>query len=239
MHELLISDLHLCEDTADVNRAFLQFLREDARRASTLYILGDLFEVWIGDDEPSSFNDAIKAELKAVSDAGTRLYFIRGNRDFMIHKPFALATGCTILPQHSRVQLAGETVLLTHGDTLCTDDREYQRFRRMIRNPLSVWILRHLPLARRQAIARGLREKSKEGNANKAENIMDVNNGAVEKMFTKYRVNTIIHGHTHRPAVHQHSNGKRIVLGDWHHHGWYVTTESGEPELKSFPIKQL
>ena len=238
MSVLLISDLHLSPERPAVTRAFFAFLHHEARKADALYILGDLFESWIGDDDPAPLAREVIGELKQLSDSGTQLYFMHGNRDFMIARQFARETGCTIMPEHHLTKLAGQPMLLLHGDTLCTDDVEYQKFRRISRNKIVQFVLRHLPLKKRQKIAANLRRKSMQANANKADNIMDVTPSEVERMMKAYGVKRMIHGHTHRPDRHALPFGERLVLGDWHHHGWYIRVDgTQQPELISFPIE--
>lgn len=238
MPTLLISDLHLSPERPAVTQAFLGFLKDQAQQANALYILGDLFEAWVGDDDPAPLSREVIAALKVLTDNGTGLYLMQGNRDFLIDKRFARETGCTLLPDYYVAQLEGHNLLLLHGDTLCTGDEQYQRFRRKARHPVFRWCLNHLPLRTRQNIAKNWRAKSMNANSNKPDNIMDVTASEVERQMEKYQVNTMIHGHTHRPNRHQHKQGERLVLGDWHHHGWYIrVTERTEPELISFPIK--
>ncbi|HEB26401.1 MAG TPA: UDP-2,3-diacylglucosamine diphosphatase [Porticoccus sp.] len=192
----------------------------------------------VGDDDPAPLSREVIAALKVLTDNGTGLYLMQGNRDFLIDKRFARETGCTLLPDYYVAQLEGHNLLLLHGDTLCTGDEQYQRFRRKARHPVFRWCLNHLPLRTRQNIAKNWRAKSMNANSNKPDNIMDVTASEVERQMEKYQVNTMIHGHTHRPNRHQHKQGERLVLGDWHHHGWYIrVTERTEPELISFPIK--
>ncbi|MCB1668031.1 MAG: UDP-2,3-diacylglucosamine diphosphatase [Porticoccaceae bacterium] len=236
MRALLISDLHLSPERPDITRAFFQFLQTQASTAAALYILGDLFEAWIGDDDPSPLSRDVIEKLKILSDTGTRLYFQHGNRDFMVGKQFARETGATLLPEHAVVTLNEKRVLLLHGDTLCLDDVDYQKFRRKARNPLFKWFVRRLPLKKRQQMAADWRAKSMAANTNKADNIMDVTPAEVERMFAQYHVNTMIHGHTHRPARHQHSNGERIALGDWHKTGWLVDTANSDLQLLEFDL---
>ncbi len=237
MSTLLISDLHLSPERPAVTQAFLDFLKNQAAEANALYILGDLFEVWVGDDDPASLSQEVIAALKALTYSGTTLFVMQGNRDFMIGKRFARETSCTLLPDHYVAQLEGHKILLLHGDTLCIDDEQYQRFRRKTRRPFFLWCLNRLPLSTRQKIADNGRAKSRAVNANKSENIMDVTPSEVERLMEQYQVNTMIHGHTHRPNRHQHKNGERLVLGDWHHNGWYIqVTEKAGAELRSFPI---
>lgn len=239
MTTLLISDLHLSPERPAVTRAFFAFMRKKARQADALYILGDLFESWIGDDDPAPLAREVIVELKQLSDNGTRLYFMHGNRDFMIGRRFARETGCTLLPQPHVAELGGQKILLLHGDTLCTEDEAYQKFRRISRNPLVKFVMRHLPLKKRQQIAADWRRKSMAANANKSDNIMDVTSAEVERVMNEFGVSLMIHGHTHRPARHALPCGERIVLGDWHEQGWYIRVEDNHsPELISFPIEE-
>lgn len=221
---LLISDLHLEEKRPDISRAFLRFLETRARHAEALYILGDFFEVWVGDDGMTPFQREIAQALKAVSLGGTRLYLMHGNRDFMIGKAFCREAGCTLLADPHVVELGGERVLLMHGDSLCTRDEGYMRLRRLLRNPVSLFILHHLSLRKRQKLAQKLRSSSKEETRMKASDIVDVTPDEVVRIMQRHRVRTLIHGHTHRPATHTIAvDGQpalRIVLGDWDRQGW-------------------
>ncbi|TBU87001.1 UDP-2,3-diacylglucosamine diphosphatase [Phytopseudomonas dryadis] len=221
---LLISDLHLEEERPDISRAFLHFLATRARQAEALYILGDFFEVWIGDDAISPFQRTIAQALRQLGDNGTRIYLMHGNRDFLLGKAFCREAGCTLLGDPHEVQLAGEKVLLMHGDSLCTLDVGYMRMRRWLRNPLSLFILRHLPLATRRRLARKLRNESRAQTRLKASDIVDVTPAEVRRVMAAHGVRTLIHGHTHRPATHEWQidgqAARRIVLGDWDKQGW-------------------
>lgn len=221
---LLISDLHLEEERPDISRAFLHFLATRARQAEALYILGDFFEVWIGDDAISPFQRTIAQALRQLGDNGTRIYLMHGNRDFLLGKAFCREAGCTLLGDPHEVQLAGEKVLLMHGDSLCTLDVGYMRMRRWLRNPLSLFILRHLPLATRRRLARKLRNESRAQTRLKASDIVDVTPAEVRRVMAAHGVRTLIHGHTHRPATHElqidGQAARRIVLGDWDKQGW-------------------
>jgi UDP-2,3-diacylglucosamine hydrolase len=185
---LFISDLHLSPERPAITRAFFDFLEDKAASASALYILGDLVEAWIGDDDPSDLSRQLVRHLRQYSDAGHKLYFQHGNRDFLIGKRFAAETGANLLGDYHLLKDGSYTVLLCHGDTLCTDDHDYQRFRRRVRNPICKWLLRHLPLAKRQALAERWRGKSMEANTNKASNIMDVNAGTVKEVMDRVRL---------------------------------------------------
>lgn len=229
---LLISDLHLEEERPDITRAFLHFLQTRAREAEALYILGDFFEAWIGDDGMSPFQHSIARALRELSDAGTRIFLMHGNRDFLIGRAFCREAGCTLLKEPSIVQLNGEPVLLMHGDSLCTLDVGYMKLRRLLRNPLSLLILRNLPLSTRHKLARKLRSESRAQTRMKASDIIDVTPDEVPRVMAEHGVRRLIHGHTHRPAVHElQVNGQpaqRIVLGDWDRQGWALQVdESG------------
>ncbi|OUS10929.1 UDP-2,3-diacylglucosamine diphosphatase [Gammaproteobacteria bacterium 53_120_T64] len=241
MTTLFISDLHLCTERPKVNAAFFDFLLNTAVEAEALYILGDLFEAWIGDDDPAALSQQVIRALRTLTDGGTRLYFLHGNRDFAVGKRFARETGATLLTDHALVSLGSEQALILHGDTLCTDDLAYQKFRRRIRNPLLLGLMRRLPLKTRQNIGIKGREKSMAANSNKSADIMDVSPASVRAMMAQYGVTTMIHGHTHRPCCHELvlDDGKaarRIVLGDWGNQGWMVSANDGELKLASFDI---
>ena len=240
MRNLFISDLHLEAQRPDITRAFLRFLEEQASQADALYILGDFFEVWLGDDNPDSLADQISAALLALSRQGTAIYLMHGNRDFLIGKAFCRRSGATLLKDPTLIQINGERVLLMHGDSLCTDDIGYMRMRRWLRNPLSLFILRNLPLKTRHRIGRKLRNESQTRTRYKSLDITDVNQDEVLRVMRAHDVNTLIHGHTHRPAVHPFEiNGKavqRIVLGDWDKAGWVLEVGASGYHLASFPL---
>jgi UDP-2,3-diacylglucosamine hydrolase len=237
---LLISDLHLEQERPDISRAFLHFLESRASEAKALYILGDFFEVWIGDDAISPFQRSIAQALRQLSDSGTRIYLMHGNRDFMIGQAFCREAGCTLLRDPSLVELGGEKVLLMHGDSLCTQDEAYMRLRRWLRNPLALFILRHLPLATRRQLARKLRKESREQTRMKASDIVDVTPAEVPRIMAAHGVRTLIHGHTHRPAVHPlqvaGQPARRIVLGDWDSQGWALQVDGQNWQLAPFPL---
>jgi len=233
---LFISDLHLSPERPAVTRAFLRFLAQQVDTAEALYILGDLFEAWIGDDDNSPLSLEVQQALKQLSSSGTELYIQHGNRDFLLGKRFATHTGATLLADEHIVNYGNYRALVMHGDTLCTDDRDYQRFRRKARHPVYKWALRLLPLKRRQKLAHDWRAKSRAANSNKPSAIMDVNVNAVDSVMGKHGVDTLIHGHTHRPKRHSQSRGERIVLGDWHHQGWIITLDESGYKLQCFDI---
>lgn len=212
---LFISDCHLDPGRPEVTTALIRFLEQRANSVSRLYILGDLFEVWLGDDDPAAAGQPVIDSLQALATT-IPVYFMAGNRDFLLGQDFAARVGLTLLDEPQQLQLGTQQVLLIHGDTLCIDDHDYQQFRGMVRT--QAWQAEFLgqPLAERQRVAAQLRSDSVEAMAQKTLEIMDVNPQAVTECFQQYRVDTIIHGHTHRPAVHQYENSLvRYVLGDW------------------------
>ena len=219
-----ISDLHLSPRSPGATALFLRFLAGRARQAEALYILGDFFEVWVGDDGMSPFQHDIARALRELSDAGTRIFLMHGNRDFLIGRAFCREAGCTLLKDPSIVHFNGEPVLLMHGDSLCTLDVGYMKLRRLLRNPLSLFILRHLPLTTRRKLARKLRSESRAQTRMKAREIIDVTPDEVPRIMAEHGVRTLIHGHTHRPAEHalevNGQSARRIVLGDWDSQGW-------------------
>lgn len=226
MTVLFISDLHLDGARPDISQQFLDFLNGEARDAERLYVLGDLFEAWIGDDDPDTDKRRIIAAMRALADAGVKCFVMHGNRDFLLGKRFCRDTGSELIDDGTVVDVYGRRVLLMHGDTLCTDDRSYQRLRRIVRNPIVQLILRSMTLAQRQRLAARMRAGSKahiEAADKASPYIMDVNSGAVVAAFRKFEVDCLIHGHTHRPAVHALTvDGRprtRIVLGDWYEQG--------------------
>nr|WP_276583851.1 UDP-2,3-diacylglucosamine diphosphatase [Pseudomonas sp. RIT-PI-AD] len=227
---MLISDLHLEEERPDITRAFLHFLDTRARQAEALYILGDFFEAWIGDDAMSAFQQGIAQALRRLSDGGTRVFLMHGNRDFLLGEDFCREAGCTLLPDPSLVELNGERVLLMHGDSLCTRDLAYMRLRRWLRNPVSLWILRTLPLSARQRLARKLRQESRMQTREKAADIVDVTAEEIPRVLRSHGARTLIHGHTHRPARHtlevDGTPAQRIVLGDWDRQGWALQVDA-------------
>ena len=220
---LFISDLHLDPERPAVTALFLEFLAARARQADAVYILGDLFEAWIGDDDETPLNLEVMQGIKACVDAGTPVFVMHGNRDFLLGERFAMQTHCTLLQDPACIDLYGLPTLLMHGDLLCTDDTEYLAFREMVRD--SAWQSELLAksLAVRRKMAAEMRRDSREKTAGKPESIMDVNPTAVQDAMTQHAVVQLIHGHTHRPGVHTlHIDGqpaRRYVLGDWYDQG--------------------
>ena len=210
-----ISDLHLSETQPELTALFLDFMQNLAPRAEAVYILGDLFDFWIGDDEKSSLIEQVKQAIQHLTTQGIPCYFIHGNRDFLIEKKFAQETSMILLPDYQVIDLYGTPTLLCHGDTLCIDDVKYQQFRRKVHQKWRQWLFLHLPLKVRLKIAEKIRAKSKQDKAHKSDEIMDVNLPFTLKTMQTFNVSQLIHGHTHREAIHQEKDKKRIVLGDW------------------------
>lgn len=219
---LFISDLHLSGERPDTVRLFLQFLEQRAPRANSLYILGDLFDAWIGDDLDLPPIPQVKSALRALSDSGTKIHLMHGNRDFLLGDRFCAETGSELLVDPSLIDLQRIPTLLMHGDTLCTDDQTYQAFRQQIRDPAFIQRFLTLPIPQRLATAAEYRAKSGEANSLKAAEIMDVNQQAVEDALRQHGALRLIHGHTHRPDLHRFSldgrPAQRYVLAEWHAH---------------------
>ena len=237
MTTLFISDLHLEEGRPEITRAFSRFIQQEAINADALYILGDFFEVWIGDDFRSPFTKKIITLLQQVSNAGVPLYFMQGNRDFLIGSDFCSAAGCTLLADPTVITLNNEPILLCHGDHLCTNDKDYMAFRKMVRNPEWQRIFLSKPLTERTSIARQLRDHSKTETREKNYEILDVTESEVIPYMEKYGVTTLIHGHTHRPRIHplkiKENTAKRIVLGDWYTQSSVLRVNNGTYDLSS------
>ena len=242
MTTLFISDLHLDAERPAITHLLLGFLQREAANARALYILGDLFEAWVGDDDPSPTGEAVAAGLRRIVDAGVPVAFIRGNRDFLLGDSYARRCGMTVLPDPAVVMLDGTPTLLMHGDLLCTDDVPYQRFRAQTRDP--AWQAHFLaqPLAARLAFAGQARAASRAHQAGLAdagnmETITDVARDTVNATFLRYGVTRMIHGHTHRPAIHAANVAgrpcQRVVLGDWHEQGSVLRVEQGRLDLSS------
>ncbi len=235
-HTLLISDLHLCQEAPESTRIFLNFLENQAKDADALYILGDFFEVWIGDDNHCDFNVQIIQALRQYTASGIPTYFMRGNRDFLIGKRFAKATGVAFLKEPTMIELYNKPILLLHGDSLCTLDVKHQKARKVMHNRFYQQMSLRLPLRIRKHYANRFRNVSHRNKNNLSNNIMDVTPSEVTRVMSEFNVTTLIHGHTHRPAIHtieiNQQPAKRIVLGDWQHQGSYLRVdEDGKYEL--------
>ncbi len=227
MSTLFISDLHLDPARPHIVELFTRFVAGEARRAEALYILGDLFESWIGDDDDSPLAHEIGQSLSALNQSGVPVFFMHGNRDFLLGQDYAQRAGMTLLNDPTVVEFDGERILLMHGDTLCTDDGAYQEFRAVVRNPDWQKQFRERSLAERRAFAAQARAESIKHTAGAKPEIMDVNQAAVDAAMRNHGVRTLIHGHTHRPATHRFDldgqAAERIVLGDWYEQSSVLT----------------
>jgi UDP-2,3-diacylglucosamine hydrolase len=234
---LFISDLHLDAARPDALQRFTRFVEQRAVHAEALYVLGDLFEAWIGDDENDPRFGPVFDAFSALRQAGVPCFLMHGNRDFLLGDAFAASNGCRLLDDYEVIELAGKRLLLTHGDLLCTDDEPYMALRATVRD--RGWQREFLakPLAKRRALARELRERSQTETATKAQDIMDVNQQTVEQTMRRHRVTTLIHGHTHRPGVHHFMldgrQATRIVLGAWYEQGSVLTWDAAQFRLET------
>ncbi|MGL4474365.1 MAG: UDP-2,3-diacylglucosamine diphosphatase [Shewanella sp.] len=238
MRTIFIGDLHLSADRPDITQAFETFLQQLPNDTDALYIIGDLFEVWVGDDLAEPFAKQLAAQLLQVS---TRIpiYYIHGNRDFMLGKQFAKSAGLQLLPEHYATDIYGKTCLLLHGDSLCTLDAAYQRFRRFRNIGVFRWLYGKLPKRKRLSIAANIRAKSKSGNRNKTMEIMDVEPASVDALLLQYQCEWMIHGHTHRPNIHSLAHNKqRMVVGDWYQQGSVLTMTPDEVSLQQLPFSK-
>ena len=229
-----ISDLHLCAERPDISRLFEHFVEETAPAAASLYILGDLFEYWIGDDQLDidPLARKVAAQLTTMAEKGTKIFFMHGNRDFLLGDRFARAARLEILADPTVIQLGSVPVLLMHGDTLCADDTAYQSFRTQVRSPTWQQAILAKPIAERKALAQSIRSQSDIEKSMKADAIMDVNPDAVSDVFRSFGFPVLVHGHTHRPAKHEHTVDGHVcvrwVLQDWHDFGGYVSCDNSE-----------
>lgn len=243
MATLFISDLHLDPSRPQITRLFGEFIEGQARDADALYILGDLFEAWVGDDDPSGTGAFVADKLRELSDHGVPVHFMHGNRDFLLGEDYARRAGMSLLIDPTVIDLHGKPVLLMHGDTLCTDDVAYQQFRAQTRDPAWQQHFLSQPLAARIAFAQQAREASqaRQGELREAgtmETITDVSPQAVADAFGHHGVDTIIHGHTHRPAIHRDGARSRIVLGDWYEQGSVLRVDADGARLSGLPLQE-
>lgn len=243
MTTAFISDLHLDPSRPEVTALFRDFLAGEARDLEALYILGDLFEAWIGDDDPEPHHAAVKADLHELTASGVPGYFMHGNRDFLIGERFSGETGLNLLDDPTVIDLYGRPTLLTHGDKLCIDDVDYQEFRRTVHDPEWQQAFLREPLKARYQFAAQARAESKRQQSDKSMAIMDVNHGAVEDLMRKSCVDRMIHGHTHRPDTHRFSvdgvDYSRIVLGDWYEQGSILRCDDDDCRLAALPLRSL
>lgn len=237
MTTYFISDLHLCEQQPQIIRSFVSFCRDKACHAQALYILGDFFEYWLGDDAVIETADKtaelVRKELSRLSALGVVIYFMAGNRDFLIGQEYADSCGMQIINEPAVINLYGENVLLVHGDAECIDDVPYQQARALFRDPKWQQQFLSMDLEQRVDFAEKARQQSQQHTSEAGAEIMDVNQSAISDLFAKHQVKTIIHGHTHRPAVHQKPETQRIVLGDWHHQSSYLLVDADGKQLVS------
>jgi len=236
MTTLFISDLHLHNDRPLTTEAFFSFLQSEARSAETLYILGDLFDSWIGDDDDSALTAQVARALNTTAGHGTTIFFQHGNRDFLLGHTFAARCRMQLLPELFTLEVGNERWLLAHGDQFCTGDIAYQQFRSMVRNPLWQKEMLSKSLDERRAIAKQLREKSQEHNSMKAEDIMDVTPTEIARILIDKKCSKLIHGHTHRPARHalvlpNKLAAERLVLGEWDNTYWFIRQKAMSLEL--------
>ena len=241
MTTLFISDLHLDEARPDITAALISLLRNGARGSDALYILGDLFEAWVGDDDESRLMLEVADGLHALAESGVPIYFMHGNRDFLLGAAYACRCGMQLLDDSAVVDLYATPTLLLHGDTLCTADVGYQKFRQQVRQPAWQQDFLAKSLPERRAFAAAARAQSKLHTQSVAYEMMDVTQDAVAEAFRKNRIARLIHGHTHRPAIHPTLDVdgvacQRIVLGDWHHHGSVLRVDALGPRLHALPF---
>jgi UDP-2,3-diacylglucosamine hydrolase len=239
MARLFVSDVHLDAGAPEATEQFLAFLATEAAAAQALYILGDLFEAWVGDDDADPHNERVCRALRALSERGVACFALHGNRDFLLSTGFSARSGCRLLSDPVVARVEGERVLLTHGDALCTDDHAYQELRSVVRE--ASWQRRFLalPRAHRELLANEARAGSRRHTSRSVPYIMDVNPAAVAAAFRAAAVRRLIHGHTHRPGVHDlrldGAAAQRIVLGAWYEQGSYLSCEHGKYELRELP----
>jgi len=237
MTTLFISDLHLDASRPAITRLFVEFVEKEASQANALYILGDLFETWIGDDAPGEVGDAVAEALSALHARGVPTFYIHGNRDFLLGDAYARRAQLTLLPDPSRVRIEHQDVLLMHGDLLCTDDAPYQKFREETRTPNWQRAFLSRPIEERARFAEQARAESKRYTRSAADAITDVNADAVQRSFERHATRRMIHGHTHRPFVHRldGANGtlERIVLGDWYEQGSVLRVTADRIDLSA------
>ena len=234
MTYLFIADLHLSPNHPRLVRGFLDLLDAYQNKNTQLYILGDWFNAWIGDDYTAAWLDEVVARLKQFSQAGNQIYFIVGNRDFALGQKFLDQFSGQLLPDVYTLHIGSQQVRLEHGDALCTDDVSYQKFRKIIRNPIILGILKKTPLAFRQKLAQGFRKKSQQANQVKSYDVMDVNADAVSQALQDADV--LIHGHTHRPNIHNEHGKPRIVLGDWRKDAAQILEIEPSQELQDWQL---
>ncbi|WP_100753174.1 UDP-2,3-diacylglucosamine diphosphatase [Vibrio salilacus] len=240
MTTLFISDLHLSPSTPATTDCFVRFMRQEAVHAEALYVLGDLFEFWIGDDDRSEFAEQIRTEFKTLTDSGVACFFTQGNRDFLVGKRFSRQTGVTLLGDETVIDLYGRKALVLHGDTLCTQDVKYLEYRKKVHQPWLQWLFNRIPMRYKKKIVSKIQSDIKTDKKTKSLDIMDVTQSEVEIVMQVYNVDLMIHGHTHRPNVHTFKTDQtvctRIVLGDWYTQGSVLIFDKNDFELQQRPF---
>ncbi|MDB3898800.1 UDP-2,3-diacylglucosamine diphosphatase [Gammaproteobacteria bacterium] len=242
---LFISDLHLEEGRADITAALLAFLDRNESACDALYILGDLFEVWIGDDDSNELSARVAKALRSFHEAGADIFILHGNRDFLLGTDYAASCGATIIPDSIIITTPIGPAIVLHGDDLCSDDVQYMQFRTMVRQKSWQQDFLSKTLSERRAFAEQARRQSQQATSIKENAIMDVNPAAVEQRLREHGQTLMIHGHTHRPAIHEieleaaidsRNQARRVVLGDWDSHGWYAAIDADGLVLEKFPL---
>ncbi|PMJ93446.1 UDP-2,3-diacylglucosamine diphosphatase [Vibrio sp. 10N.261.55.A7] len=240
MTTLFISDLHLSPSRPDITQCFVDFMRNEAIHAKRLYVLGDLFEFWVGDDDNTEFSLHIQQEFQRLTQLGVQCYFTQGNRDFLVGKRFAKNTGMTLLQDETVIELYGRKAVVLHGDTLCTRDVKYLEYRKKVHQPWLQWVFNRIPFSIKKKIVSKVQSDIKEDKETKSLDIMDVTPDEVVSVMNRHDVNLMIHGHTHRPNIHQvnvnSGDGTRIVLGDWYTQGSILVYDNNGFELKTKPF---
>jgi len=240
MTTLFISDLHLSPARPDITECFVRFMREEAVHAEALYVLGDLFEFWIGDDDRSQFACSIRAEFKALTDSGIPCFFTQGNRDFLVGNRFSRQTGVKLLGDETVIDLYGRRAVILHGDTLCTQDVKYLEYRAKVHQPWLQWVFNRIPMFVKKKIVNKVQSDIKTEKQTKSLDIMDVTQQEVENVMLDHKVDLMIHGHTHRPDIHtfqvEDSDYTRVVLGDWYTQGSVLVYDQNGFELQQRPF---
>ncbi|MGD8172243.1 UDP-2,3-diacylglucosamine diphosphatase [Vibrio sp. TRT 21S02] len=242
MTTLFISDLHLTPQAPEITECFTHFMQTQAIKADALYVLGDLFEFWVGDDDKSPFAQQIRDEFKRLTDTGVPVFFTQGNRDFLVGKRFAQQTGVTLLGDETVIDLYGRNAVVLHGDTLCTQDTKYLEFRAKVHQPWLQWVFNRIPMFIKQKIVAKVQSDIRDDKSTKSLEIMDVTPSEVEKVMQQHHVDLMIHGHTHRPNIHsletEDGNKTRIVLGDWYTQGSILVYDKNGYELQVLTFNQ-
>lgn len=236
MRSYFVSDIHLSNKDKKLSDAFINFLNEIKGSCSQLFILGDLFEIWIGDDDDSEYINTIKSELLKFTNTGPDTFFMHGNRDFLIGEQFSKETGIKILSDPHQIEIDRKKVLLSHGDAFCIDDVDYINFRNQVRDKSWQTDFLSKSIDERRSVASNIKNESNIASEKKSMDITDVNERAIQELINKHSSDFLIHGHTHRPNIHENQSSKRIVLGDWDDFGWYFWMDEDSYNLEKFSI---